>query len=128
MDIVRAFRAAGAITVASDINPLAPALYHADHRALVPRVDDPGYVEALHALIEVHGIRLVVPLTDLDHLQLARARDRLRDTVVLVPDPETIEVCADKYLAHAFFVERGIGSPPHGCRRRSTATFRIRSS
>ena len=112
VDIVRAFRAAGAITVASDINPLAPALYHADHRALVPRVDDPGYVEALHALIEVHGIRLVVPLTDLDHLQLARARDRLRDTVVLVPDPETIEVCADKYLAHAFFVERGIGSPP----------------
>ncbi len=112
MDIVRAFRAAGATTVAADINPLAPALYHADHRALVPRVDDPGYVDALRALVEVHAIRLVVPLTDLDHMHLARAREQLGDAVVLVPGPETIELCADKFLAHAFFVERGIGSPP----------------
>jgi carbamoyl-phosphate synthase large subunit len=112
VDIVRAFRAAGATTVAADINPLAPALYHADHRALVPRVDDPGYVDALRALVEVHAIRLVVPLTDLDHMHLARAREQLGDAVVLVPGPETIELCADKFLAHAFFVERGIGSPP----------------
>ena len=27
--------------------PLAPALYHADHHALVPRVDNPGYIPAL---------------------------------------------------------------------------------
>ena len=44
VDIVSAFGRAGATTVAADVDPLAPALYHADHRALVPRVDDPGYV------------------------------------------------------------------------------------
>ena len=32
--------------------------------------------------------------------------------VVLVPDEETSARCADKYLAHQFFEERGIGSPP----------------
>jgi carbamoyl-phosphate synthase large subunit len=31
---------------------------------------------------------------------------------VLVPGPETIARCSDKYLAHAFFEEQGIGSPP----------------
>jgi carbamoyl-phosphate synthase large subunit len=112
VDIVRAFRAAGATTVAADVDPLAPALYHADHRALVPRVDDPSYPDALQALVEVHDVRLVVPLTDLDHLQLAGARERLDGTVVLVSEPETSERCLDKYLAHAFFVEQGIGSPP----------------
>ena len=44
-------RRAGATTVAADVEPLAPALYHADRRALVPRIDDPGYVPALRALV-----------------------------------------------------------------------------
>jgi carbamoyl-phosphate synthase large subunit len=112
VDIVRAFRAAGATTIAADVDPLAPALYHADHRALVPRVDDPSYADALRALVEVHDVRLVVPLTDLDHLQLAAARSLLDRAVVLVSGPETSERCLDKYAAHAFFEEQGIGSPP----------------
>ena len=114
VDIVTAFRAAGATTIATDVNQLAPALYHADRRALVPRVDDFGYIGALCDLVELHDVRLIVPLTDLDHLQLAHARDELAaaGAVVLVPGPETIERCSDKYLAHVFFEEQGIGSPP----------------
>jgi carbamoyl-phosphate synthase large subunit len=112
VDIVTAFRDAGATTVAADVDQLAPALYHADRFALVPRVDDPFYVEALRNLVELHDVRLIVPLTDLDHLVLAQARDNLGGAVVLVPGPEAIERCADKYLAHRFFEEQGVGSPP----------------
>jgi carbamoyl-phosphate synthase large subunit len=112
VDIVTAFREAGAMTVAADVDQLAPALYHADHPAIVPRVDDPFYVDALRDLIELHEVRLVVPLTDLDHLVLAQARDSLGGAVVLVPGVETIERCSDKYRAHEFFEEQGIGSPP----------------
>jgi hypothetical protein len=75
VDIVTAFRQAGATAIATDVDRLAPALYHADTRALVPRVDDFGYVPALRELIELHDVRLIVPLTDLDHVVLARARD-----------------------------------------------------
>ena len=46
VDIVSAFGRAGATTIAVDVNPLAPALYHADRYELVLRVDDPGYVSA----------------------------------------------------------------------------------
>jgi carbamoyl-phosphate synthase large subunit len=112
VDIVTAFGHAGATTVATDVSDLAPALYHADRRALVPRVDDPGYVDALCELVEVHDVRLIVPLTDLDHLVLAESRARFDGAVVLVPEPETIARCSDKYLAHLFFAERGLGSPP----------------
>ena len=66
VDIVSAFGRAGATTVTADLDPLAPALYHADHMALVPRVDDPGYVHALATLVADHDVRLIVPLTDLD--------------------------------------------------------------
>ena len=112
VDIVTAFRAAGATTIATDVDQLAPALYHADCRALVPRVDDPGYIAALRDLVALHDVRLIVPLTDLDHLELARARHDLGGAVVLVPGEEAIARCADKFLAHEFFESQGIGSPP----------------
>jgi carbamoyl-phosphate synthase large subunit len=111
VDIVTAFGRAGATTLAVDVSELAPALYAADRRALVPRVDDPGYVDALAALVELHDVRLVVPLADLDHLLLAQSRDRL-GALVLLPDPETIRLCEDKYRAHSFFQERGLATPP----------------
>jgi carbamoyl-phosphate synthase large subunit len=112
VDIVTAFREAGATTVAVDVDQLAPALYHADRRALVPRVDDFGYVAALRDLVDLHDIRLIVPLTDLDHHVLADAREQLGGALVLVSGVETVARCSDKYLAHQFFVEQGIGSPP----------------
>ena len=111
VDIVTAFARAGATTLAVDLDELAPALYAADRRALVPRVDDPGYVDSLHELVELHDIPLIVPLADLDHVVLAESRDRL-DAVLLLAGTDTIRLCADKYLAHEFFVEHGIPSPP----------------
>jgi carbamoyl-phosphate synthase large subunit len=110
VDIVTAFREAGATTIAADINPLAPALYHAHRHALVPRVDHADYLDALRDLVSLHDVALVVPLADLDHPVLARGRDKL-GALVLVPGEETTRRCGDKYEAHRFFVERGIGSP-----------------
>jgi carbamoyl-phosphate synthase large subunit len=111
VDIIGAFREAGATTIAADVNPLAPALYQADRYVLVPRVDDPGYVGALNAIVREHDVRLVVPLTDLDQVILARARDEL-GTLLLLPEAEVVERLGDKYLAHALFEERDVPSPP----------------
>ena len=111
VDVVTAFSRAGGRTIAVDANPLAPAIYHADVHAIVPRVDDPSYMQTLADLIYDHDVKLVVPLTDLDQLVLAEHREVL-DALVLLPEPDTIRRTADKYLAHQFFEERGIPSPP----------------
>jgi carbamoyl-phosphate synthase large subunit len=111
VDIVSAFARAGATTISADVNPLAPALYHADRYALVPRIDDPGYVPALRDLVAAHDVALVVPLTDLDHAVLASRRDELAGAVVLLPDAEVIEATSDKYRTHLLLEERGIASP-----------------
>jgi carbamoyl-phosphate synthase large subunit len=111
VDIVGAFRLAGATTVAADVNPLAPALYHADRYELVPPVSQPDYVPALRRLVEKHDVTLIVPLTDLDQSTLARARDEL-GALVLLPDADTVERLGDKYFAHLLFEERGVPSPP----------------
>jgi carbamoyl-phosphate synthase large subunit len=112
VDIVTAFSRAGARTVAVDADPLAPAPYHADRRALVPRVDDPDYLPALGELVAEHEVGLVVPLTDLDQALLAGRRDELAPALVLLPPAEVVRAMADKYFAHLAFGERGIASPP----------------
>ncbi len=109
-DIVSAF-AQHATVVAADPNPLAPAQYAADHRYPVPRIDDPRYVPALQELCERHGVRAVVPLTDLDLEVLAHARVAGR-LPALVPDPEIARATFDKYEAHLLLERLGLPSPP----------------
>ena len=111
VDIVTEFGKAGAFTIATDVDPLAPAIYHADRHAFVPRVDDPDYIPALGALVRDYDVRLVVPLTDLDHEVLSRERDRL-DAFVLLPALDVVQAVGDKYLAHRRFAELGLASPP----------------
>jgi len=111
VDIVGAFRRAGATTIAADANPLAPALYHADRHTLVPRIDEADYVPALRRIVDEHDVRLIVPLTDLDQSLLAHSRDEL-GALVLLPDADTVERLGDKYLAHVLFEDRAIPSPP----------------
>ena len=111
VDIVTAFGRAGATTVAADLDPLAPALYHADRLALVPPIADPAYLPALRDVVGEHDVDLVVPLTDLDQRLLAEAREELGATPLLSP-LEVVEAMADKYVAHEAFGARGIPSPP----------------
>src|SRR3954447_25574690 len=110
VDIVTAFATAGATTVAADGNELAPALCALDHRAIGPAVDDPGYIPALRALVEEHGVSLVVPLADIDHMLLAERREEI-GALVLLPGPDTIRLCEDKFAAHEYFEQNGIATP-----------------
>jgi carbamoyl-phosphate synthase large subunit len=111
VDIVTAFARAGATTIATDLDPLAPALYHADHHVLVPRVTDPGYLDALADVIRHYGVELVVPVTDIDQSIVARGRDELEPALLLAPPFSVCATMADKYVAHEFFVANGIPSP-----------------
>jgi len=111
VDIARAFRAAGAVTLGVDADPLAPALYHCDRRVIVPRIADPEYVPTLMALRDEHDVRLVVPLNDLDFPVLAGARDQLAPALVLLPEVEVSARMSDKLEAHLHFIANGIPSP-----------------
>src|SRR3954466_6905462 len=114
VDIVTAFGQAGARTIAADAGELAPALYHADERELVPRVEDPADIPTLAPPVRTHDVQLIVPLTDLDHVVLANAREALEPALVLLPSAETCEALGDKWLAHPLFDARRIASPPTG--------------
>jgi carbamoyl-phosphate synthase large subunit len=110
-DIVAAF-ARHATVVAADPNPLAPAQYAAHHRVAVPLIKDPGYVPALRALCDEHGVGAIVPLTDLDIETLAQARADGDLPEALVPPPRAATATYDKYAAHLELQRLGLPSPP----------------
>jgi carbamoyl-phosphate synthase large subunit len=95
----------------ADPAPLAPAQYAAQARAVVPPMDDPGYVPALAALCERHGVGAVLPLTDLDIETLARAREEGL-LPALVPPSAVARATYDKYEAHLLLRSHGLPSPP----------------
>jgi carbamoyl-phosphate synthase large subunit len=109
-DIVSCF-ARLARTIAVDPSPLAPAQYAAHVRQAVPPIADPAYVPALVELCERHGVRAVLPLTDLDIEVLARARADGR-LPALVPPPEVARATYDKYEAHLLLTRLALPSPP----------------
>lgn len=98
-------------TVAADPAPLAPAQYAAHTRAVVPRIDDPHYIQALRELCEQHEVGAVLPLTDLDIELLARAREERR-LPAFVPSAEIAHATYDKYEAHLLLQRLGLPSPP----------------
>jgi carbamoyl-phosphate synthase large subunit len=109
-DIVASF-ARLTTTIAVDPNPLAPARYAAQVRASAPLIDDPGYLPALERLCAEHGVRALLPLTDLDLEVLAQARAEGR-LPALLPPPLIARATYDKYEAHRLFLRLGLPSPP----------------
>jgi len=97
-------------TIVADPAALAPAQYAAHVRVPVPMIEDSGYLPALEALCEEHGVGAVLPLTDLDIEILARARAEGR-LPALVPSPEVARATYDKYEAHLLLQRVGLPSP-----------------
>ncbi|MHA3703291.1 ATP-grasp domain-containing protein [Jatrophihabitans sp. YIM 134969] len=99
-----------AVVVAADIDPVAVGLYlvPADRRVLLPRGDDPTFVDALLAAAVEHGADLVVPTVDTELRETSAARERFaaHGIDLLVETVETLDLCLDK----AVLVERCAGT------------------
>jgi carbamoyl-phosphate synthase large subunit len=90
--------------VSADLDPYAAGLYlvGADRRTLLPRGDDPGFVDALLDVAVRLRARLIVPTVDSELPGVARARDRFQESGIglVVASPETLSTCLDKWVLH----------------------------
>ncbi|MFQ5462742.1 MAG: ATP-grasp domain-containing protein [Phycisphaerae bacterium] len=117
--LVRAFRAAAKrlkITLrvhGADSGRLAPAIFEADVRHVVPSVTAPDYIDALERIIVRRKIKLLIPLIDTELPAIAAARDRLaqRGCSAMISDRNVIDICRDKLLTYQRLTEAGIPTP-----------------
>lgn len=99
--------------IATDIDPLAPALQVADRTYIVPRIRSPEYVPALAAICARESVRAVFPLLDPDVAVLASHRAAF-DAVgarLAVVSPQAAAMTTDKWATTRFFSELGLRTP-----------------
>jgi carbamoylphosphate synthase large subunit len=91
----------------------AAGRYFADAFAVVPAGDAGGYVEAVAALVEAHGIELVLPWSDEEALALAGARDALaaKGATLACAPLETLKLMTDKAATYRKLTEAGLTMP-----------------
>ena len=119
-ELLQCFRSdAGALGIsleilACDLNPeWSAACRLADQRLAVPRVDDPGYIDALLNICRNYGVSLLVPTIDPELLPLAQARGRFAEieTHVALCAPALVDIARHKLKTARFFASNGIATP-----------------
>lgn len=97
----------------TDVTRLSPALQCCDEAFLVERTTHPRYISQLLAIVRKHGVRLIVPTTDLDLRALAAHRSRFErlGCHVLVSEPDVIDICRDKRRTCRFLRQNGFDGP-----------------
>lgn len=96
--------------IAADLSNLAPALYVADTYYLVPRIDDPAYLDRILDICRKEKINAVTTLIDPEIELLAKNRARFEEigVEVLAPYTETAELCFDKFKMYQYLTAHGV--------------------
>lgn len=112
-ELMKDFRASmeeGSRIIATDNSPYAPALYFADKQYIVPRIDDPIYIDTILDICRKEQINAVTTFIDPEIMLLAENRERFAEigVEVLAPYTETAKLCFDKYEMYKYLREKGI--------------------
>ncbi|MFO8008248.1 MAG: hypothetical protein R6V05_10980 [Candidatus Brocadiia bacterium] len=97
--------------VGTDVNPYHLHLADADASYVVPRCTEPGYLDALNAIIPAEDVTFVHPQPDVEVAVLAENRDGLAAPTRL-PAAETVRTCQDKIASGEAWYRAGLRSEP----------------
>ena len=101
--------------VAADCSELAPALYFADIKEIVPRISEGvKYIDSIIDICKRADISLIVPTIDTELRLLSENKGRIEKETsakVLVSDESVINVCRDKKNTQRFLEEHGFKVP-----------------
>lgn len=124
VELLRAFRRAVADggdgrpgrVMAVDCSWYSGAFHDADEAFLVPRCDDPSFVDTMLRICEDRQVDLVIPTLDPELPVYAAARDRFAavGTTVAISSPEVTAIAGDKQHTHDWLVANGFPTVQQG--------------
>ena len=99
---------------ATDNNATAPALYFATNEYVVPRINDPEYVDTVLDICKKANVKAITTLIDPEIEILSANREKFLEAGVLPlcpADEITARCCFDKYEMFKYLTEKGIPTP-----------------
>lgn len=105
---LKEFKGVGNI-VCTDCNVLAPTLYDADKYYIVPRIDDPKYLDIILEICDKEHIKGVFSLIDPELSLLSKNKELFLDKGIIpfVSNYEQVEMTFDKYAFYEFCSNNG---------------------
>lgn len=102
------FKGSGNVVV-TDCSNLAPALYLGDKSYIVPRIDDPSYIDSLLDICKKEDIKGILSLIDPELSLIAKNADRFLEvgTTPIISSFDECELWFDKYESFKFLEENG---------------------
>jgi len=113
LDFRRSLAGKGRV-VATDNWSVAPALFLADKMYMVPRLQDPSYMETVLDICEKENIKAVTSFIDPEIEILSAHRDIFlsRGILPLCPSRDTAHLCFDKYEMFRHLSRKGVRTVP----------------
>lgn len=111
--VIRALRRAGHRVVACDADRYAVGFRLADEFARLPRADDPAFAESVTKAVVRSGAVALISTVAEELVPLHAAATSLAEAgaATWLPDPWSVEHCADKWLFHQLMTEHGVPVP-----------------
>ena len=95
--------------VAADINHLAPGLYWAHEKALLPPASDKSFLTEIISLCRRLKVDVLFPTVDEEMAIIAQNHDKVGKAVTcLIGDTAGVETCNDKLLTYVVLMKAGI--------------------
>lgn len=95
--------------LATDMSELAPAIYEADKYYIMPRIDDPTYIEKLIEVCKKEDINCLFSLIDPELSLIAKNREKFLAVGVtpLISNFDAVELAFDKYKMYQYLENNG---------------------
>ena len=96
--------------IATDMSPVAPALFFADETYLVPRITDPNYYQIVIDICKKSQVKAITTLIDPEIEIHAKHRDDMlqHGILPLCPAGWTAHLCFDKYEMFKYLLSKGV--------------------
>ena len=109
MDFRESMKGCGQL-IATDLSPVAPALFFADKTYLVPRITEAGYFDRILEICRESDVKAITTLIDPEIEILARHREELLEMGILplCPAEWTAHLCFDKYEMFRHLRSKGV--------------------
>lgn len=96
--------------ICTDCSPLAPSLYIADKYYIVPKIDDPTYLNRILEICEIENIKGLFSLIDPELSLIAKNKEKFieKGIIPFVSDFDIVQTCFDKYRMYKTCMELDI--------------------
>ena len=111
--LIKELKASGLRVVGVDCDPLAVGFYLCDRHYVVPKGNDPSFIREFLKICDIEKPKAIISGPEEEILTFAKNKKIFasRGILVLVPDYETAEICADKIATYNFFLKENIPTP-----------------